>query len=399
MDNLNNESSTMTLEDRDKLIAALEEEVETNENLKVLRELPSNQGVEEHEPEEGHAKRTMVNVNPFTGESTPVPNSKDIPEETKSMEDVLEDMGDALNNSIVEDENVRVDINVEDVKAFTQNEETVIGKYDISDETALELIKVINKKQDGQDIKYKDLPEEVKQYIDKYLSQNGVSGYSNQSNYIRNELSNNLIDEFIVQIGLSKISDDFNKQIEGIYEQAGKDMSPLFKEYNDNRAEYLEKMTANIEDEEKKKLAEAVLDSIHDAYSLNRIKNSPSKIKIKSYALEEPEKIYRDLEFKYKDNKNTIFKPSVIEAILDRHLKLNKMIEEDDVTTAKLIVLAFCIFTQNYDANKPVDHAFMYYFTYNVVLLDIYKGEEYDNYAKDFLNNVMGILGVIKQKQ
>ena len=100
-------------------------------------------------------------------------------------------------------------------------------------------------------------------------------------------------------------SDDFNKQIENIYEEAGKDMSPLFKEYNDNRTEYLERMTANIEDPEKKVLAEKVLDAISDAYNLTRIKNSPSKIKIKSYQMEEPEKVYKScIEFKYKESNN-----------------------------------------------------------------------------------------------
>lgn len=401
MDNINEslaENNILSPEAKDDLITALKEDVEKNADLKVIRELPSNQGVEDHTPEEGHTVRTMVNVNPFTGESTPVPSDKDV-SETKSIDEVLENMGDALNDSTLDGETVKVDITAEDVKNFAENENGMIGNYTISDETALELINVINMRQDNQDVKYKDLPDEVKQYIDKYLSKNGVVGFSNQANYIRNELASNLIDEFILQIGMEKLSDDFNKQIENIYEEAGKDMSPLFKEYNDNRAEYLEKMTANIEDPEKKKLAESVLDSINDAYHLTRIKNSPSKIKIKSYYLEEPEKVYKStIEFKYKESKNKIFKPSVIEAVLDRHLKLNEMIPAEDTTTAKTIILTFCLFTQNYDVNKPEEHAFMYYFTYNIILLDIYKNEEYNTYAKDFLSNVLGILDVVKKK-
>ena len=399
MDNMNIENSNLTPDEmRDELISSLKEEVEKNENLKVLRDLPSNQGVEEHTPEEGHTVRTMVNVNPFTGESTPIPSTKDV-SESKSINDILSGIGDTLNNSTVEDEQIKIDFTKEDVINFTKNEDSIIGNYDISDETALALINIINRRQDGENIKFKDLPEEIQTYVDKYLSKNGVADHSNQSNYIRNELANNLIDEFIVQVGVEKINDDFNKQIENIYEEAGNDMSPLFKEYNDNRTEYLEKMTANIEDEEKKKLAEKVLDSISDAYNLSRIKNSPSKIKIKKYQLEEPEKVYKStIEFKYKESKNKIFKPSMVELVLDRHLKLNGLIPEDDNTTAKTIILAFCIFCQNYDEDKPEEHAFMYYFTYNIILLDIYKNEEYDNYAKDFLANVMGILDVVKNK-
>lgn len=399
MDSNNIENTNLSPEEfKDELVASLKEEVEQNEDLKVLREMPSNQGVEEHAPEEGHTVRTMVNVNPFTGETTPVPSDKDVAE-TKSIDEVLSDIGDTLNNSKLEDEQIKFDFTQDDIKNFTKNEDSIIGNYDITDETALELINVINRRQDGEDIRFKDLPEEVQQYIDKYLSKNGVVGFSNHANYVRNELATNLIDEFIVQIGMEKLSDDFNKQIENIYEEAGKDMSPLFKEYNDNRTEYLERMTANIEDPEKKVLAEKVLDAISDAYNLTRIKNSPSKIKIKSYQMEEPEKVYKScIEFKYKESKNKIFKPAVIEVILDRHLKSNGLIPEDDDKTAKSIVLAFCLFCQNYDEKKPEEHAFMYYFTYNVILLDIYKNEEYESYSKDFLSNVMSILSVIKQK-
>ena len=399
MDSNNIENTNLSPEEfKDELVASLKKEVEQNEDLKVLREMPSNQGVEEHAPEEGHSVRTMVNVNPFTGETTPVPSDKDVAE-TKSIDEVLSGIGDTLNNSTLEDEQIKFDFTQDDIKNFTKNEDSIIGNYDITDETALELINVINRRQDGEDIRFKDLPEEVQQYIDKYLSKNGVVGFSNHANYVRNELATNLIDEFIVQIGMEKLSDDFNKQIENIYEEAGKDMSPLFKEYNDNRTEYLEKMTANIEDPEKKALAEKVLDAISDAYNLTRIKNSPSKIKIKSYQMEEPEKVYKScIEFKYKESKNKIFKPAVIEVILDRHLKSNGLIPEDDDKTAKSIVLAFCLFCQNYDEKKPEEHAFMYYFTYNVILLDIYKNEEYESYSKDFLSNVMSILSVIKQK-
>ena len=398
MDNLNNEQNViLTPEDKEKVIQELKDEIGQNDNLKILRDLPSNNGVEEHEPEEGKEVKTIVSFNPYSGEKTPVPSDKEL-EEDKSLEDVFADLGETLNNESEEDS--FVDITIDDIKKYHEEEGTSIGKYDITDETALALIQVINKKQRKETVKFKDLPKQIQDYIDQYLlKESGLTGFSPEINSLRNSLTEALLEEYITQIGFNKIDEDFNKEIEALYESAGKEMSPLFKEYNENREEYLRNLTSKIEDEDKKILAEKVLDSIHDAFELKRITSLENKIKLKAYYLEEPEKVYKsEIENKYHDTEYTIYKLSMIQAILDRHLKSNGMIPEDDTETAKKIVLAFALFCRNYSINNPEDHAFMYYYTYNIILLDIYKDENYDDYAKDFLANNMKILDVIKCK-
>ena len=398
MDNLNTQEdiNKITEEQKEELIKTLSEEVERNETLKVLRDLPSNNDQEDHTPEEGELKKMAVSVNPYTGETTPIPSTKDI-EEDKSIGNVLEVMSDTLDNKEIEDDKIIFDITADDIKNYTKNEDTVIGKYDISDTAALELMRVVNRRQNGESIKYKDLPDEVKQYVDKFLSSQGVVGFSNKENFIRNQITDSLLDELITQIGIDKLDEDFNKQIENIYEEAGKEMSPLFKEYNENKDEYLSKLIGDIEDQDKKAMAEKVLDSIHDSYSLNRFKEYQGTFKIKKYDLEEPDKIYKScVENKYRESKYHIYKLEMIEAILDRHLKLNKLIEDTDNTSAKKIMIAFAKYCMNLDIEVPANHAFMYYFTYNIVLLDIYKGDEYDSYAKDFLNNVLSILNIVR---
>ena len=397
MDNLNNQEDTkITMEQRDELIKTLSEEVERNDNLKVIRDLPSNNGQEDHTPEMGELKKTMVSINPMTGETTPIPSISDI-EDDKPLEDVLEGLNDTLADEEINDEKMIIDISANDIKNFTKTEDTVIGKYDISDQTALELMRIVNEKQHGTSFKYKDLPNEVKEYVDKYLLTQGVAGFSNQENYIRNQVADSLLEELITQIGIEKIGEDFNKQIETIFEDTGKEMSPLFKEYNEHKSEYLAKLIGDIEDEEKKRMAEKVLDSINDAYVLNRFKNYEGSIKIKRYDLEEPNKVYKAcMENKYIDSKYHIYKLEMIETILDRHLKSNHMIDALDNVSARKIVLAFAKYCMNFDINIPYNHAFMYYFTYNVVLLDIYKDKEYDAYATDFLTNVLEILKITR---
>lgn len=383
-------SNVLTEENVQAIGDVIQQEVEKNENLKMVSELPSNNGVEEHELEEGYEKKTKVFVNPFTGEQTSVGDASEEVEDT-SFEDMLEDFGDSV-------EDVRVDLTADDIKNFANSEEdSLLGKYDITDETALELLKLVNKKQDGAEIKFKDLPKQVAEYVDKYLASNGVVGYSKEANTARNTVAEMLIDEYITQIGLEKLNEEFNTQLENLYSEAGKELSPLFKEYNESREQYLAQATANIEDEEKKKLAEKILDSIHDAFELSRIKTLDHTIKIKKYYHEEPEKVYKDcVENKYIDTKYHIYQLSMIQNILDRHLKQNGLIPNDDEETSANIILGFALFCRNYNIDNPEEHAFMYYFTYNVVLLDIYKEDNYIEFSKDFLANCMGILNAIR---
>ena len=394
-ENTSKEDVTLTAEQRDEVIKTLQAEVEKNENLKVLRDLPSNNGIEEHEPEDGEYRNAQVSINPETGERVILNTNveeKD-PDELPTFEEAFGDLGDKLNNSNYE---FKYDINEEDLKNLSKEDGTIVGKYSISDMTAIQLLKVVNRKRNNETIKFNDLPEEIKEHINKYCRENGVVGYSNRDNYIRNELTNQLLDEYIDQIGLIKIQDDFSKSIEEMYNEAGKELSPMFKEYNDNRAEYLKKMTEKIEDEEKKKVAEEVIDSINDAYQLNRIRDLDHTIKIKKYYLEEPKKIYNNFQFRYKDSKYEIYDLSMVETILDRHLKSKNFIPADDKDTARKIMIAFALFCQNYNLNNPQDHAFMYYFTYNVILLDIYRENDYEEFATGFLTNVFEIMNVIR---
>jgi hypothetical protein len=43
----------------------------------------------------------------------------------------------------------------------------------------------------------------------------------------------------------------------------------------------------------------------------------------------------------------------------------------------------------NYRVDVPDQHAFMYYTLYNIMLLDVYKGDEYMEFAKGFIHNII----------
>ena len=55
-------------------------------------------------------------------------------------------------------------------------------------------------------------------------------------------------------------------------------------------------------------------------------------------------------------------------------------------------MLAYCKFCLNYKPEVPEEHAFVYYVLYNIALLDIYKSQEYDDFAPEFLKNIVDII-------
>jgi len=382
MSNENNtveESYKLTEQDKVDILGAMQEEVSKSENLRVLADLPSNNGMEDHIPEPGQEKEVMVSVDPETGEKRVLGTA--IPKEKVSFDDKLSELGESINGS------TPVEINKEDVESVI-TEDSMLGKFPISDEGLLALVNLINLYREKGKITYKDLPEEVQKYVNKYMISNGLGDYSNQANQARNMIANMLMDEYIMQIELNKFTDDFQSQIENIYADTKEELSPLLKQYADNRDEYLAKLTESIEDEDKKELAKKVLDSINDAYTLTRLKEGAKVIKVKNFDLEKPKRAFSSFLAKYTNTASHIYDVFMCTNILHKHLVKNNIIEETDRTFAIKTMVAFAKFCTNYKPEVADQHAFMYYFTNNIVLLDVYSGEQYDNFAPEFLKNI-----------
>ena len=369
----------------------LQENVRQNENLKILSELPSNNGVEDHIPEQGEAVKADIMVDPESGEKKVI--SINTSKEDKSFEDKLSDLGKSIEETNFED----YDINVDDVKNAVTSDEAILGSdFMITDETALELLKVINRYKETKKVTYKELPEQVRGYIDNYCSRAGIAGNSVQAKTMRNDIAEMLISQYHTNIGLAKINDEFQENIESLFDNLEKEVSPEFMNYNNAREEYLKNVIENVTDEEKKKKAEAILESINDAYSLNRLKEAASKIKIKKFDYEKPKRSFDTIHTKYVDSKFNIYDMAMVTNILHKHLVKNNIIPETDRTSALKFTLGFCKFVQNYKVSEPEHHAFMYYLSYNVILLDVYKVEQYDQYSPKFLENVKEVIDLIK---
>ena len=117
------------------------------------------------------------------------------------------------------------------------------------------------------------------------------------------------------------------------------------------------------------------------------------KIKIKSIELEKPQQwAFNIIESKYHDKSYSIYQMSMILDLLNRH---NPNMVDNNGNLAFLIL--FCKYCQNYDPANIKEHVYMYYTIYNIVLLDIYKDAEYDEFAPGLIQNINEVIGNIKK--
>lgn len=328
--------------------------------------------------------------------------------EVPTMEEALSDLGESLSE---EDTSKPEELNLtpEDIKTSLKDSMFTEGndKFAISDEDALVLMEIVDKVNKKENINiYSKLPQSIKDMINKYMLEQGVQGFSVQANSIRNMLASTLIDEFITNISIDKTVESFNKEMEDLFVKTGEEFSKMYKEYDEERNKYLEAALEKVpEGDPKRETITKVLDSINDAYKLTRLKEATGKLKIKNFEREKPEKIFSDFEFKYQGKKYNIYKiKDQVLPVLFKHLyaEIFKTFPEDmDENTKKAnstalasvesvdFLILFCKFCMNYKPDNPEEHAFMYYTLYNIMLLDIYKGEEYEDFATGFITNII----------
>jgi len=382
------EGTILPEDGKEKILEIMNEEAKKSPTISILNDIKNNPVTSE----DGELVPGMVKIDPETGEKSlldVVENKEEISESEK-----IDNFTSAFNDIDINN----VEITANDVTNQLKEASMLSEEgFEISQQTALELVEMLNKYNATNVIRYSDFPEEAKAYLDKYFAENGIVGHTVQANTIRNTIAEAFANELKSNIQLQKFNDEFNAQLEGIFDKFNEELSPLFMNFNNSREEYIKKISENITDEVKKAKAEEIIDIIHDSFELNRLREAAGKTKLKRYCFERPEKFFRIVTAKYKDNNYNIYDPALIVKILDKHLKDHNIIPEDDKESALRVVLVFCNMCLNYNVEDPANHAFMYYFTYTAVLLDIYKGKEYDQFAPAYLANVKKVIDNLRR--
>jgi hypothetical protein len=254
---------------------------------------------------------------------------------------------------------------------------------------------------------FKELPSEIQTIINKYCSSGGVPINTPNGNQYRNMIAEQLVDEFISNIGYNRIQHDLSTDIDNLFKNMGSEIADKAVEAEEEREAKYREEAEKIEDPEKKEKVIAILDAIQEGYNLSELKEFAKKCKIKRYELERPDKIYADFVRKYKDSSQNVYGIDSAIAVLLRNL--NKDNNGNPITTSNgevviyydekkvnAFFIAFAKQIMNYDPEHNIlQHAYIYYVLYNAMFTDINIGEKrassitYMNNVKEVINNLV----------
>lgn len=342
---------------------------------------------------------TPEEVDRITGEKEKAEKKKII-----SINEGLDSIGKTLSDFSEEELKFNGDyeITTDDIKKCITDSTISSPDVEISEESALEILKLINKIKNNKDFVnhtniYNEFPSELKTMIDQYLTSNGVVPQlkNNQVRQMKNSIAKSLLSEFSMYIEMNSIEKNFNTEMENIFKDMGTNISSLYKDYNKERDNYLKEILSKIPDDnvEKKAIITNTMDSIHDSYTLSRLKEAVPKMKkIRKIEMEKPRvRVFSDFEAKYRESPYNMYSLDIALNILDKYNK-----HEEDPTANLRFLIAFCKFCEKYNPNVIPEHSFMFYTVYNIITLDIYKDKDYEDFATEFLKNINEIIGLIK---
>ena len=274
------------------------------------------------------------------------------------------------------------------------------NKFDLSDEAMQQLLQVANRRMKKEEFNiYKEFPTEIQKMINEAIGvpfENGSPVIStNESRAVRNAMAEQLLDEFIMKISVERARVDLNKEIEGVFKEGVKDIAEYTVGYTAERNAAYREYAEGLEDEEKKKKLLDTLDVIDSAYSLDQLKEFAKTCKIKKYDIEEPKKYFRDFLTKYQNSSYNIYDIKLCLPILERHVVDNETYNNADVIA---FLVCFCKYISNFKVENILEHSFMYYVIYNIVLIDSNTSEKTKDVSDKFIENIKEVMNNLKER-
>ena len=396
-DNLLN-STTITDEQVESISKVLEDNVENSEELKIIRDFPSNNNVEVNSDNEtGELKVANTILDPNTGESKII-STEDFDEtvDDTTFEQLVADVESGKIKVETDDSPITKEEAKENLDAFSTDE----NPFDISDEALQQLLVVANKRMNKEEFNvYKELPKEIQDMIMNTIGLPNVPGSpiitTNESRAVRNAMAEQLLDEFIMKISFERAKVDLNKEIEGVFKDGVKDIAEYTVGYTQERNAAYREYAESLEDEEKKAKLLETLDVIDSAYSLDDLKEFAKTCKIKKYDIEEPKNYFRNFLAKYSNSTYNIYDIKLTLPILERHIVDNETYNNADVIA---FLVCFCKYIKNYKVENILEHSFMYYVIYNIVLIDSNTSEKTKEVSDKFIENIKVVMDNLKER-
>lgn len=351
------------------------------------------------EVEHGLPSKTVTTItDPITGITSIVGDEDDSSDsEPKTTEEYLDELGRSIAN------NKDVTIHIEDIRYAIANDPNYTPFGKISEDACQKLADLANErlKSDDPDLEtnFEDVPKEVQDIIVS-LYKSAIPHNAPVSEKILNQAydgyTNDLINDLYLIAATNSALREFNTQTNIIYNEAQDTILPMIQDYEESKEEALRESLKNITDPKERQDVEDTLDAMADAYSLKPLIAAASKIRVKKFDIEKPSRVYNVIHSKYRrDPRYNIYSLTSAQPVLSNHLYNDGLITKEDhdknITATKFLVI-FAKYCANFHPQVVKEHTFIYYVVYNISLLDTYKNESYDKFAKPFLDSVMQVV-------
>lgn len=370
-----------------KLITStLNNVVEKNANLKVIADLPSNNGVSEAESNlEGEDKVVRVNVNPVTNEKSVVGTFEEKDDELAS--DMFEGIIDGnIKGADIEDIELRESVVKDGLKE----------KFDI-DFKDQDIIKIMNLMNDYKKDKTIDvfnrLPKKIQNMITNHIAKQGIP--FNVATNVRKTIAKELLDELIFDISINNYQVELNEQIEKVFGTMRDEIRDMSIKNTKDQIDKFTKVEPELreKDSEKADRLLLIIDGMKNSFSYDKLYTAVKEKKIgriRKIDLEKPKKIYDKFNRLYETSVYNIYDMNMLPSILRKLLP-------DNISDEKIhrFLISFCKYCENNNLKPDVleEHSFMYYTVLNIVLLSLgTKSLEEDEYAKEITENIIKVM-------
>lgn len=354
----------------------------------------------------------------------------------KEIDSIVETAESCMPKDAVDIRDINVDVDpdaeleaelskaLDDNAELTDSEKGVIEKtskenFDLDDMQTLQFVSAISAyKQDRTYPLYKNLPDPVKEYINKMAIQNGLP--MSAINSITREIADQFINDATVEGAMIDIEENIDKMlnipsISDLYsEHISKVMDEIIPETIDE---------IRREDGAKAETLEKVRDGFHAAYDFSRAKAAyKENARLRKAIRKHESELDRELRlFNYR-NERTNFKmidvtqlpAALYEVLIAEPARIDKVHKEngsntpemykklldhnittDDIDKLCILVTKHC---ENLNPEDVVDASYMYYITKNLLVLK-YSQEAKTDFAAELINNICDTIAFINSEE
>lgn len=388
----NNENDTLTDDEVDKLIEALDS-LEKDPS----QDFPSNNGKifnDNTDPLQNKTETVLVSAHPVTGILNTIPyDEKEITEE--SIDNLI---------NLKDEDLKKIEINWDNFTSSVENMYPEINMDDLK-----QLFSALTKYRQGVKFSYfNELPDVIKRNINDYVNLGAAEHQASQNTtkQIKNMLAKELFDTIISNnyttkafTDISKFStEEIKREKEKLGESIGDYNNKLRKEYEEGFIKRAEEYEKSGEEEaiNKAKQLRKVSRMFTQAYTYEDMYAAfvDRKIKVKPIQLDKFKRTCQDFNRKYYNNTFNIKDVGMTVPVLDKVLD-----KKYDITTLQSFIVLFINYTKNFIPSNIDEHVFMFYFIQNILALEIkIPGKDYEDFNEIVKKNIYKFLDLIIER-